>query len=55
MHRESPTRKKAKAGPIMITGIPGHYVENVVCRTSRFRIPGHGTEEDAERVGRGRR
>ncbi len=42
--------EKAKAGPIMITGIPGHYVENVVLENIKISYPGHGTEEDAKRV-----
>ncbi len=43
-------RDKSKAGPIMITGIPGHYVENVVLDNIKISYPGHGTEEDAKRV-----
>ena len=43
-------KEKSKAGPIMITGIPGHYVENVLLENIRITYPGHGTEEDAERV-----
>ena len=43
-------REKSKAGPIMITGIPGHYVENVVMENIEISYPGHGTEEDAKRV-----
>jgi hypothetical protein len=43
-------REKSKAGPIMITGIPGHYVENVVLENIKISYPGHGTEEDAKRV-----
>ncbi len=42
--------EKSKAGPIMITGIPGHYVENVVLQNIRISYPGHGNEEDAKRV-----
>ena len=30
--------EKSKAGPIMITGIPGHYVENVVLENT---VGGH--------------
>ncbi len=43
-------REKACAGPIMITGIPGHYVENVVLENIRISFPGVGTAEDAKRV-----
>ena len=43
-------KEKSKAGPIMITGIPGHYVENVVLENIKISYPGHGTEEDAKRV-----
>lgn len=43
-------REKSKAGPIMITGIPGHYVENVVLENIKISYPGHGTEEDAKRI-----
>ncbi len=41
--------EKSRAGPIMITGIPGHYVEDVVLENIRFSYPGHGTAEDAQR------
>ena len=43
-------KEKGRSGPIMITGIPGHYVENVVLENIKISYPGHGTEEDAERV-----
>ena len=43
-------REKSKAGPIMITGIPGHYVENVVLENIKISYPGYGNEEDANRV-----
>ncbi|MCM2375061.1 sialate O-acetylesterase [Aporhodopirellula aestuarii] len=39
--------EKAKAGPIMITGIPGHYVENVLLENIKISFPGQGTEEEA--------
>jgi hypothetical protein len=42
--------EKSKSGPIMITGIPGHYVENVVLENIKISYPGGGTREDAERV-----
>lgn len=42
-------KEKAKAGPIMITGIPGHHVENVKLQNVSISFPGHGTLEDAER------
>ena len=41
---------KSKSGPIMISGIPGHYVENVVLENIKISYPGGGTSEDAERV-----
>ena len=41
---------KAKQGGIMITGIPGHYVEDVVLENIKISYPGGGTTEDAERV-----
>jgi hypothetical protein len=34
----------------MITGIPGHYVEDVVLENIKISYPGGGTQEDAERV-----
>ena len=43
-------REKASAGPIMITGIPGHYVEDVVLENIRISYPGYGSEEEAKRV-----
>ena len=43
-------KEKSKAGRIMITGIPDHYVENVVLENVRISYPGHGTEEDAKRL-----
>ncbi|TWT91208.1 glycoside hydrolase family 28 protein [Neorhodopirellula pilleata] len=42
--------EKSKAGPIMITGIPGHFIENVVLENIEIFFPGHGTEGDAVRV-----
>jgi len=42
--------EKSKAGPIMITGIPGHRVENVVLENIRISFPGGGTKEDANRT-----
>ncbi|TWU38885.1 Exo-poly-alpha-D-galacturonosidase precursor [Novipirellula aureliae] len=43
-------KEKGRAGPIMITGIPGHSIENVVLENVKISYPGHGTEEDAKRV-----
>ena len=43
-------KEKSKAGPIMITGIPDHYVENVTLENVKISFPGHGTPSDAERV-----
>lgn len=42
-------KEKSKAGPIMITGIPGYYVENVQLHNITISFPGHGTKEDAQR------
>ncbi len=42
-------QEKSKAGPIMITGIPGHYVENILLENVKISYPGHGTAEDAKR------
>jgi hypothetical protein len=42
-------REKAKAGPIMITGIPDHYVENVTLENIQVSFPGLGTSVDAQR------
>ncbi|TWU54319.1 Exo-poly-alpha-D-galacturonosidase precursor [Rubripirellula tenax] len=42
--------EKSKAGPIMITGIPGHFVENVVLENIKISYPGNGTKEDARRT-----
>lgn len=42
-------REKSKAGPIMITGIPGHCVENVVLENVTISFPGHGNAKDAKR------
>lgn len=39
---------KSRSGPIMITGIPGYYVEEVVLENIRISYPGGGTEEDAQ-------
>jgi polygalacturonase len=41
---------KSRSGPIMITGIPGHYVEDVVLENVKISYPGGGTQEDAERA-----
>lgn len=41
-------KEKAKAGPIMITGIPGHYVEDVILENIEISYPGHGTTDDAK-------
>jgi hypothetical protein len=50
--RPVPRRKadpKAMNG-IMITGLPGHCIENVVLDNINITFPGGGTKEDAERV-----
>ena len=43
-------KEKSKAGPIMITGIPGHLVENVRLENVTISFPGHGTTEDGQRT-----
>ena len=34
----------------MITGIPGHYVDDVVLENIKISYPGGGIQEDTERV-----
>ena len=47
---KTPTSKEiAKAGPIMIAGIPEHVVEDVVLENITVSYPGNGTEEDSKR------
>jgi hypothetical protein len=41
---------KSRSGPIMITGIPGHYVEDVVLENIKISYPGGGIQEDTERM-----
>jgi polygalacturonase len=43
-------REMAQAGPIMIAGIPGHHVEDVVLENISVSFPGGGTAEDVKRV-----
>ena len=43
-------REKAFVGPIMITGIPGHYVEDVVLENITISYPGYGSEAEASRA-----
>jgi len=43
-------KQKSRSGPIMITGIPGHYVENVTLENIEITYPGGGSQGDAERV-----
>ncbi|MDA7865198.1 glycoside hydrolase family 28 protein [Akkermansiaceae bacterium] len=42
-------KEKSKAGPIMITGIPGHLIENVTLKNVKISYPGGGTPDDAKR------
>lgn len=42
-------KQKAMGGPIMITGIPGYLVEDVVLENFEISHPGLGTEADANR------
>ena len=46
---EKTDREKAMAGPIMITGIPGHYVEDIVLENFVITYPGQGTEAESKR------
>ena len=41
-------KEKSRSGPIMITGIPGHYVEDVRFENIDISYPGGGTMVDAE-------
>lgn len=43
-------RQKTRSGPIMITGIPGHYIEDVVLENITISYPGGGSSEDAAMV-----
>jgi len=43
-------KERAKGGPIMISGIPGHHVEDIVLENIKISFPGLGSEEDAKRV-----
>ena len=43
-------REKGMSGPIMITGIPGHLVEDVVLENVKISYPGYGSEEEAENI-----
>ena len=42
--------EKVRSGPIMISGIPGYYVEDVVLENIRLTYHGGGSAEDARRV-----
>ena len=42
-------QQMAKAGPIMITGFPGHNIENVKLENIEISYPGGGTTKDSER------
>lgn len=48
--KEKTDREKAQAGPIMITGIPGHYIENITLENITISYPGGGIEEEANVV-----
>ncbi|MDF7800161.1 glycoside hydrolase family 28 protein [Pontiellaceae bacterium B1224] len=43
-------REVAQAGPIMISGIPGHYVKDVVLENISISYPGGRPAEDAKRI-----
>ncbi|WP_144060222.1 glycoside hydrolase family 28 protein [Rhodopirellula sallentina] len=47
---EQVAKARAKARPIMIAGIPGHPIEDVVLENIQVSFPGGGTEADTERV-----
>lgn len=49
-HEKLLEKQKTRTGPIMITGIPGHYVEDVVLENISISFPGGGTKEDAKRI-----
>jgi polygalacturonase len=42
-------KQKAMGGPIMITGIPGYFVEDIVLENIEISYPGLGSEADAKR------
>lgn len=44
------TGEKYDRQGIMIAGIPGHYVENVVLENIKISYPGGGDQQDAQRV-----
>ena len=39
-----------KDAAFYITGMPGHYIENLIFRNIQFTVPGGGTAEDAART-----
>ncbi|MFC5051852.1 glycoside hydrolase family 28 protein [Rubritalea spongiae] len=43
-------KEKAKAGPIMITGIPDQYIGDVLLENIAISYPGHGTAENSNNV-----
>ena len=43
-------KEKSRSGPIMITGIPGHYIEDVTFENIDISYPGGGTVEDARSI-----
>lgn len=43
------TEDRARSG-IMITGVPGHYIENVLLQNITISYPGGGTAEEAKKV-----
>lgn len=47
---EKTEREIAQAGPIMITGIPGHYIENVTLENISISYPGGETDAEAKAV-----
>ncbi len=43
-------KEKSWSGPIMITGIPGHYIEDVTLENIEISYPGGGSKEDSNLV-----
>lgn len=48
-NKEFTDKQRAMAGPIMIAGIPNHYIENVVLENIEISYPGLGTKKDTKR------
>jgi len=46
----SELEKEPQNSAIYITGMPNHYLENIIFKDIQFTIAGGGTEEDAKRI-----